>query len=150
MLGFLVMFSLVFLAFTALFYLLFHPYLKQYSTWLHTSLACFEMISVRFSTVIDMIEVDPFTSGISLSLFIFLAIFTLSNMFISIIVDNFNFIRREYLKRPNEIELLQFVIEKMKLWLSKWVMFCKKMNRIVFVRYKITKTSTKNERKSCC
>jgi ABC-type uncharacterized transport system permease subunit len=119
MLGFLVMFSFVFSAFTTLFYLLFHSYVKQYSTWLDSALTCFEMISLHFSTVTELKKIDPFIAGLSLFLFIFLAVFLLSNMFISIIVDNFNIIRREQLKRANEVELIQFTIAKMKQWIGK-------------------------------
>jgi len=113
------MFSFVFSAFTTLFYLLFHSYLKQYSTWLNTALTCFEMVSLHFSTVTDLKKIDPLLAGLCLFLFIFLAVFLLSNMFISIIVDNFNIIRREELKKANEVELLQFTIEKMKQWIGK-------------------------------
>ncbi|CAF3678781.1 unnamed protein product [Rotaria sordida] len=116
--GFLLMFSLVFCAFNGLFYLLFHPYLKQYSTWLYTSLTCFEMISRHMSTVSDLKNVNPLLAGLSLFLFILIAVFLLSNMFISIIVDNFNLLRRELLKHKNEIELIQFTKTKIKQWLN--------------------------------
>ncbi|CAF3361707.1 unnamed protein product [Rotaria sp. Silwood1] len=116
--GFLVMFSLVFCAFTALFYLLFHSYLQQYSTWLDAGLACFEMVSRHMSTVSALKKVDPLLAGLSLFLFILLAVFLLSNMFISIIVDNFNLLRREQLQHKNEIELIQFTITKIKQWLN--------------------------------
>ncbi len=118
-LGFLLMFSFVFSGFTTLFYLLFHSYLKQYSTWLNTALTCFEMISLHFSTVNDLKKIDPLIAGLCLFLFIFVAVFLLSNMFISIIVDNFNAVRREELKKANDIELIQFTIAKMKQWIGK-------------------------------
>lgn len=118
-LGFLLMFSIVFLAFISLFYLLFHSYLKQYSTWLETTLTCFEMISVHFTTVTDLKNIDPLLAGLCLFLFIFLGVFLLINMFISIIVDNFKIIREEQLKRENEVELLDFTMGKIKQWLGK-------------------------------
>ncbi|UJR25593.1 hypothetical protein I4U23_006937 [Adineta vaga] len=117
-LGFIFMFSIVFVAFISLFYLLFHSHLKHYSTWLETSWTCFEMISLHFSTVPELSHFDPFIAGISLFLFVFLGIYTLSNMFISIIVDNFNIIRQIELKQKNEVELLQFISIKMKRWLG--------------------------------
>lgn len=76
------------------------------------------MISIRFSAVTAMIEIDPLVAGITLFLFTFLAVSLLTNMFISIIVDNFNILRREQLKRANEVELLQFTMQKIKQWLS--------------------------------
>jgi predicted PurR-regulated permease PerM len=119
MLGFLLIFSIVFVAFISLFYLLFYSYIKQYSTWLDTSLTCFEMIALRFTTITDLKNINPLLAGLCLFLFIFLAVFLLSTMFISIIVDNFNIIRQEQLKCENEVELLQFTLEKMKQWLGK-------------------------------
>lgn len=113
--------SFVFVAFTSLFYLLFHPHLEQYSNWLDTSQTCFEMISLHFSSVNDMIVVNPLVAGVCLFLFIFLGVFLLSNMFVSIIVDNFNDVRRDQMKRGNEVELLQFVMNKMKQFLGKTV-----------------------------
>jgi len=113
------MFLIVFVAFISLFYLLFYSYIKQYSTWLDTTLTCFEMIALRFTTITDLKNINPFLAGICLFLFIFLAVFLLSNMFISIIVDNFNKLRQEQLKGENEVELMQFTLEKMKRWLGK-------------------------------
>lgn len=112
--GFFLVFSLVFIAFTSLFYLLFHAHLLNYSTWFETAFTCIEMISIHFTTVPDLNKTNPFIAGLCLFLFIFLAVFLLRNMFISIIVDNFNSIRREQLKRANEVELIQFLTEKMK------------------------------------
>jgi hypothetical protein len=117
-LGFLLMFSFVFCAFTSLFYLLFHSYLKQFSTWIYSALTCFEMVSLHFSTVTELKKIDPLMAGLSLFLFIILAVFLLSNMFISIIVDNFNIIRQEQLKKANEVELIQFTMAKIKQWIG--------------------------------
>ncbi len=116
--GFLLMFSFVFFAFTSLFYLLFHTYSQHYSSWLETCLSCFKMISVHFSSVSDLKKIDPLIAGLCLFLFIFLAVFLLSNMFISIIVDNFNVIRQEQAKEANEVELIQFTVQKVKQWLG--------------------------------
>jgi predicted PurR-regulated permease PerM len=76
------------------------------------------MISVHFSSVSDLKKIDPLIAGLCLFLFIFLAVFLLSNMFISIIVDNFNVIRQEQAKEANEVELIQFTVQKVKQWLG--------------------------------
>lgn len=118
-LGFLLVFSIVFSAFTSLFHLLFYYHLKSFSTWLDSAATCFEMISLHFSTVRNLKTTNQFLAGLCLFLFIFLAVFLLSNMFISIIVDNFKIVRREQLKRKNEVELIQFTMEKMTRWIGK-------------------------------
>ena len=121
LLGFLLMSSFVFVAFTSLFFLIFHPHLEHYSSWLTTAQTCFEMIAVHFTAVNDMFLVNPLAAGFCLFLFIFLAVFLLTNMFVSIIVDNFNEVRRDQMKRGNEVELFQFVAQKMKQLLGKTV-----------------------------
>ena len=123
MFGFLIMFSFVFFALTSLFYLLFHSYSKNFSTWLETMLSCFKMVSVQFSSVSDLTKTNPLIAGLCLFLFIFLAVFLLSNMFISIIVDNFNVIRQEQAKEANEVELIQFTVQKVKQWLGRKLIF---------------------------
>ncbi|CAF2315024.1 unnamed protein product [Rotaria sp. Silwood2] len=70
------------------------------------------MVSRYMPTVSDLKEVDPLLAGLWLLLFILVAVFLLSNMFISIIVDNFNLIRREQLNCKNEIELIQITMTK--------------------------------------
>lgn len=77
------------------------------------------MVSLHFSTVPALKRIDPLIAGLCLFLFIFLAVFLLSNMFISIVVDNFNLIRREQAKQANEVELLQFTVEKIKQWMGR-------------------------------
>jgi predicted PurR-regulated permease PerM len=119
MLGFSLMAAFVFFAFTALFYLIFHSQLRQFSTWVDTSQTCFEMISLHFSTVKELKRADPLIAGLCLFLFIFLAVFLLGSMFVSIIVDNFKLIRQQELKRDNEVELIQFTIGKLRHWLGK-------------------------------
>ncbi|CAF1236168.1 unnamed protein product [Adineta ricciae] len=118
LLGFLLMFSIVFIAFVSLYYLLFHAYVKEYSSWSETSWSCFEMIALHFTTIYELSHLNAFIAGISLFLFVFLGVFMLSNMFISIIVDNFNKLRQEQLKQENEVELIQFMTTKTKRWLG--------------------------------
>jgi predicted PurR-regulated permease PerM len=117
-LGFLLVFLCVFVAFTSLFYLLFYTQSSQFATWIDTCLTCFEMISLHFSTVKDLKKINPLLAGLCLFLFIFLAVFLLTNMFVSIIVDNFKQLRQKQSNRADEVELIKFTIQKMKQWLG--------------------------------
>lgn len=112
------MFVVVFVAFTSLFYLLYHSNVKQYSTWLDTTLTCLAMTSRHLSTIPDLKNLDIVLSGFTLFLFIFMLVFMLTNMFVSIIVDNFNILRQEQINHVNEIELIQFTVDKIKRFLS--------------------------------
>lgn len=116
--GFFLMFVVVFVAFTSLFYLLYHSNVKQYSTWLDTTLTCLAMTSRHLSTIPDLKNLDIVLSGFTLFLFIFMLVFMLTNMFVSIIVDNFNILRQEQINHVNEIELIQFTVDKIKRFLS--------------------------------
>ena len=114
LLGFLLMASFVFVSFTCLFYFIFHSEIKEFSSWLTTCRTCFEMIALHFSSVHDLQMTHPFLAGLCLLLFILLAVFLLTNMFISIVVDNFNDVRREQNKRGNDIELLRYIRDRVK------------------------------------
>ena len=117
--GFFVMSSFVFLAFVSLFYLLFHTQIQQYATWSETASTCFQMVTLDFSTIEDLKKISPFIAGLCLFLFVFLAVFLLSSMCVSIIVDNFNSIRQEQLKQPNEVEMIRFIRTKIRQWMGK-------------------------------
>lgn len=119
LLGFLLMASFVFFAFTCLFYLIFHSEINEYSSWIRTCQTCFEMISLHFSSVHDLQTTHPFLAGLSLFLFIFLAVFLIMNMFVSIIVDNFNQLRREQTTNRNDVELIKFIRNQIKRFLGQ-------------------------------
>ncbi|CAF3768567.1 unnamed protein product [Rotaria magnacalcarata] len=109
---------LIFVAFNSLFYLLYHSYVRHYSSWLDTALTCFQMSSRHLSTIPDLKKIDTFIAAMSLFLFILLVVFMLTNMFVSIIVENFNIVRREPFNHENEVELIHFTIDKIRQWLS--------------------------------
>ncbi|CAF2117161.1 unnamed protein product [Rotaria magnacalcarata] len=118
LLGFFLMFVVIFVAFNSLFYLLYHSYVRHYSSWLDTALTCFQMSSRHLSTIPDLKKIDTFIAAMSLFLFILLVVFMLTNMFVSIIVENFNIVRREPFNHENEVELIHFTIDKIRQWLS--------------------------------
>ncbi|CAM2704040.1 unnamed protein product [Rotaria socialis] len=118
LLGFFLIFVVIFVAFNSLFYLLYHSYVRQYSSWLDTALTCFQMSSRHLSTIPDLKKIDTFIAAVSLFLFILLVVFMLTTMFVSIIVDNFNIVRREPFNHENEVELVHFTIDKIRQWLS--------------------------------
>lgn len=72
------------------------------------------MIALHFSSVHDLESQHPYMAGVCLFLFIVLAVFLLMNMFVSIIVDNFNAVRRDNVKKGNDVELLAFIRDQIK------------------------------------
>ena len=117
--GFLLMASIVFFAFVNLFYLLFHSIVEDFSTWGKTCESCLRMISSHFSSINDLTVFNVIIAAISLPLFIFIGVFTLTSMFISIINDNLNSVRHEQSRRNDEIDLFEYLTVKLKYYLGK-------------------------------
>ncbi len=110
------MFSIIFVAFLVLFYLLFVSKLWSCSTLLQTANMLFQMMSMKFN--VHEIEVSaPFLGPFCFSLFIFLVVFVCMSMFITIINKHFRIVR-EYTKlHPNEDERIGiFMLRKFQNW----------------------------------
>jgi hypothetical protein len=116
LLSFTFMFSIIFMAFLALFHLLFVSKIWACSSLLHTAQMLFEMTSLKFD-VSDLREADAFLGPFCFSLFIFLVVFVCMSMFISIIGDSFSTVRHNTLNEDREI--LTFIIRKFQRWTGK-------------------------------
>ncbi|CAF5017323.1 unnamed protein product, partial [Rotaria sp. Silwood1] len=98
----------MFTAFTRLFYLLFNVHLYEFSTLFITAQTCFEMVTLNFNTADNLKNIDLLLAAICLLLFVALIVCFLVNMFISIIVDNFNLIRYNVKKEKDQYEMIKF------------------------------------------
>jgi polycystin 1L2 len=107
------MFSIIFMAFLALFYLLFVSKILACSSLLHTAQMLFEMTSLKFD-VSELREADAFLGPFCFSLFIFLVVFVCMSMFISIIRNSFCTVRHNAFNEDQEI--LAFMIHKFQRW----------------------------------
>jgi hypothetical protein len=116
LLSFTFMFSIIFMAFLALFHLLFVSKIWACSSLLHTAQMLFEMTSLKFD-VSDLREADAFLGPFCFSLFIFVVVFVCMSMFISIIRDSFSTVRHNTLNEDREI--LTFMIRKFQRWTGK-------------------------------
>ncbi|CAF3412739.1 unnamed protein product, partial [Rotaria socialis] len=110
--GFALLFSFVFTAFSSLLFLLFHAHLDEFATFSKSAQTCFEMISLDFSGSRNLKNVDLLLAFICLVLFALFVVFILQNMFISIIVDHCNLIRRDIIKEKNQYEMIKFIQNK--------------------------------------
>jgi hypothetical protein len=111
------MFSIVFLAFLSLFYLLFISHIFCCSTLLKTSQMLFEMIIMVFDAN-DLIEAGAFLGPFCFSLFIFLVVFVCLSMFIAIIMDNFRHARENV---NNSEEIFSFMWNRFVRWTGRFV-----------------------------
>ena len=115
-------FSIIFLSFECIFYLLFHSKILATSDVFHTAEMLFEMILLKFDSG-DLYEADVFLGPFVFTLFIYIAVFICFTMFISIVNDGFRHVREEKQKskRNQDEDVLLFMFLKMKRALG---MFC--------------------------
>ena len=112
--SFLAMYSIVFMAFLALFYLLFSSKLASCANLLHTAQMLFEMTLLKFDTG-ELIGAAAFLGPFCFSLFIFVVVFVCLSMFVSIISDSFRAVRDEAkLRRGNESDMWMFMLRKLQ------------------------------------
>lgn len=113
------MFSLIFTAFLALFYLQFVSHISECSSVLHTAQMLFEMLLLKFDTI-DFIAAEPLLGPIYFTLFILFVVFVCINMFVSIVNDSFRVVRDEVHKvDDDEQDLFIKFVKKLKTWLGK-------------------------------
>jgi len=126
LLGFSLMFSIVFMAFISLFYLLFTSSIMECSSLLLTAQMLFEITLMKFDTS-ELMAADAFLGPVCFCLFVFLVVFVCLSMFLSILNDSFRrardkqiideeklssfmwkrFLHWTRLKRPTEDELYE-------------------------------------------
>ena len=120
LISFSAMFSLIFFAFVTLFYLLFISNLSSCSTIWRTAQLLFEMVLMKFDTD-KLIEAQPILAPVVLTLFILLVVFVSMSMFVSIISDNFRFVRDHRQQRPDQDEqIFSFIIQKFQRWIGRY------------------------------
>jgi hypothetical protein len=118
LLSFAMMFSIIFMAFLTLFYLLFVSKLLSCSNVLQTAEMLFQMTVLKYN-VHDFIEASPFLGPFTFSLFIFIVVFICLSMFISIIIDSSRHVRRNI---DDDEEIFSFMWNKFSRWTGpiKW------------------------------
>ena len=102
LISFSMMFSIVFVSFICLFYLLFNSQIFSCSTFIETTHMLFEMSLSKFDAN-ELVRASPILGPISFSLFIFLVFFVCMSMFLSIIGNNFRLVRDDAKKSREEI-----------------------------------------------
>ncbi len=119
LLSFAMMFSIIFMAFLTLFYLLFVSKLLSCSNLLQTAEMLFEMAVLKYN-VHGFIEASPFLGPFTFSLFIFIVVFVCLSMFISIIIDSSRHVRRNI--NDDDEEIFSLMWNKFCHWtgLIKW------------------------------
>ncbi len=113
LISFAMMFSIIFMAFLSLFYLLFVAKIAACSTLLGTAEMIFQMTAMKFD-VHDLTEAAAFLGPFCFSLFIIIVVFICMSMFVSIIIDSFRRARAK-VKNNNE-EIVSFMMKRFQRW----------------------------------
>jgi hypothetical protein len=109
------MFSIIFMSFLCLFYLLFISKLSTCSSLLHTAQMLFEMTLLKFDSS-QLTEAALFLGPFCFSLFIILVVFICMSMFLSIINDSFHLARQN---TNDDQEIVSFMFKKFLRWTGK-------------------------------
>ena len=114
LLSFATMFSIVFVAFLVLFYLLFVGNLWTCSSLLHTAQMLFEMMLMKFDAQ-RLSEAAPFLGPFTFSMFILVVVFVCMSMFLTIINDNFRRVREQAeVNARQDQHLFSFMVERFR------------------------------------
>lgn len=114
--SFAMMFSIIFMAFICLFYLLFVSRMWSCSNLLSTAQMLFEVTLMKFDTK-ELLDADAVLGPVCFTIFIFIVVFICLSMFLTIINENF---RRAHAERKDE-EMIGLMMKKFGRWTGKSV-----------------------------
>ncbi|CAF1492760.1 unnamed protein product [Adineta ricciae] len=131
LISFSLMFSIVFLGFLSLYYLLFISTISSCANVLKTSQMLFEMTLMKFDTS-ELMEAHVVLGPLCFSLFIFFVVFVCLSMFITIINDGFRRAQQNLLQKDDEMVL--FMWTKFQRWIG-WSKSCEERNNTMEIDY---------------
>ncbi|XP_069123973.1 polycystin family receptor for egg jelly-like isoform X2 [Argopecten irradians] len=110
-----IIFNIVFLAFIQFFYLIYVAHIKSFSTFITALESGIVMMMGKFE-IYSMLRVNPVITQVSLFLYVVAITFIVVNMFLSILNETFSAVRNDIDKQNNDYEIVQFMLERFKLW----------------------------------
>ncbi|CAF3982665.1 unnamed protein product [Rotaria sordida] len=114
LISFSIMFSIVFMSFLSLFYLLFVSRISSCSSLLSSAQMLCEMTLMKFDTS-ELIGADVVIGPLCFSIFILLVVFVCLSMFISIINDSFRYARENQIQ---DQDILSFMLNNLLHWIG--------------------------------
>ena len=114
LLSFMAMFSVVFVAFLLLFYLIFIGTVSSCATLLETASMLFQMILMKFDAH-QLADAHPYLGPLSFTLFILVVVFICMSIFITIISESFRCVRDEIKRQSgDDMHLLAYALRKFR------------------------------------
>ncbi|CAF0892174.1 unnamed protein product [Adineta steineri] len=111
------MFSVIFIAFICLFYLLFVSSLSTCSTIMETAQMLFEILLMDFDGD-AIVNASPFLGPFSFTLFILLGVFVCLSMLLTIINDSFKCVRNNMDENLSEDDPFAYMLHKFQNWIG--------------------------------
>lgn len=115
LLMFSIIWGIVFTAFTLVAALVFGPTLSSYRSVI-ASLTSLLSLMLGRTAFFEMRDTNRILGPLFFFGFMFMMSFVLINMFLSIVVDSFRVVKNDNDKQSNEYEIVDFIIERFKLW----------------------------------
>jgi hypothetical protein len=140
--SFTLMFSIVFLSFLSLFYLLFISQLWSCATLLQTAQMLFEMTLMKFDAQ-QLYEAAPFLGPFVFILFIILVVFVCMSMFLSIINEHFH--RAKQGSHVDHQMIFSYMLDRFQRWTGRHRTLKRKPHIYSFCVY--FRVETVNERR---
>lgn len=110
-----IIFTIVFLAFIQLFYLVYHTNIYIFANFINSMEAGFLMMMGKFD-IYSMMMMEPLITPVFFFLFVLTITFILVNMFVSILNESFSSVKHDITKQPNEYEIVDFMLGRFKQW----------------------------------
>jgi hypothetical protein len=119
LISFSLMFSIVYLSFFCLFYLLFISKLSTCSSLISTAEMLLQMISLKYNTN-ELSHASTFLGPFCFSLFIYIVVFICLSMFISIIRESFRYVRAnvKHHHQTEDEQIFPFMFLRFRRWIG--------------------------------
>nr|XP_002732126.1 PREDICTED: polycystic kidney disease protein 1-like 2-like [Saccoglossus kowalevskii] len=109
------MFAIVFLAFAEAFYLIFTRTVFDFADFVYTLETLFGTMLGKFKWR-SMVEASSVLGPVLFFFFVLTITFILINMFLTILNESFGDVMRDLAKQSNEFEMVDFMLNRFKLW----------------------------------
>ncbi|VDM15866.1 unnamed protein product [Hydatigera taeniaeformis] len=112
---FFIVFAIIFFSFVVTFYLLFFDTMAAYSTMISSMETSFQIVLGKFD-VKGMYEREPILGPVVFATFSLFIIFIMLSMFVAILTDSFEVVRRDPSLQSHDHEIVQFMLTSFIRW----------------------------------
>ncbi|KAL7057789.1 hypothetical protein AAHC03_017093 [Spirometra sp. Aus1] len=112
---FFIVFGVVFFSFVTTFHLLFLDTLAAYNTFIYSMETSFQIVLGKFD-VTSMYELEPLLGPMVFAAFTLFIVFIMLNMFVAILTDSFEAVRKDPSLQNDDHEMVTFMLARFIVW----------------------------------